>query len=772
MVVVAVVVAALGAGMIDCGIFMRAYRVVTYVLLITTIFSYVIVSYTIIFSWESGIAEPSNWTPTTPLLRKIANFAAVSSGKRIYVIGGGLTPLTPEGDPPPIKDVYYAQILPDGRLSEWKLTSLLPDPLALHTAVITNSTIYVIGGYNAKNKNSLSTDTFYATIQSDGSLSAWNRSATKLPIGISLLSAVVKGDYIYITGGYDTISIASKKFVFRTRIIPGGDISGWERLLDMHQSNYRHTSEIYGDKLYVIGGRERRGEITKPLNSIYIGQIDLEDKINGWTPTEFLPQNLYFHGSVLSKSEGKIYTFGGYDGNLATDKVYNTLIKTDGSLEPWVEVPQLKLPKPLFRHSVVLAENGSIYLLGGKYNDRHVNEVYFIPPLSLTKSADPPGPVHEGDVITYTIAYANTGLTTQTITITDQIPFNVTLEPGSIDPPEGRLEGSNLIWNFADVPPGTSDHVSFRVRVPLLPSLNQISTSSEPPPPPPSGSPAYVLPAAVSCDTTRFWANGVTRQPPTPNPHTIQVQIPPAAASIAQLEMWLLVRGPVVISPTIGGQFARLEQTSTNDLGASVWSAVITPEMRVNNQITVVTHNPCELNALFLFDQDDPPFEKRALDDFANTSKTFSYTIDLPSVLTQTMDVILPFMDVNYWNDQLQPNTDLTTITAQFDGQSQTILANQPNLGNGLLLTQFPFNIGPLPKQVDVVTKTLTVSVDTQEFIYTLGPRVCRPVLIENTAWLCSDKAGCISSTATNVPETFAHPATLYLPIILKSALH
>ncbi|MCQ3975319.1 MAG: hypothetical protein DPW09_17895 [Anaerolineae bacterium] len=72
-----------------------------------------------------------------------------------------------------------------------------------------------------------------------------------------------------------------------------------------------------------------------------------------------------------------------------------------------------------------MASNGSIYVAGGITNINLQPSVYYIPPLSLTKSANPPGPVHEGDLITYTMSYANTGLTTQTITITDQIPFNV-----------------------------------------------------------------------------------------------------------------------------------------------------------------------------------------------------------------------------------------------------------------------------------------------------------------------------------------------------------
>lgn len=118
---------------------MRVYRLITHLLTIVLGFSGVVVFYPIVFPAEIGIPGSSTWVPTTPLPRQIANLAAVSNGKRIYVIGGGLTPLTPEGDPPPIKDVYYAQILSDGRLSEWKLTSLLPDPLALHAAVLTNS---------------------------------------------------------------------------------------------------------------------------------------------------------------------------------------------------------------------------------------------------------------------------------------------------------------------------------------------------------------------------------------------------------------------------------------------------------------------------------------------------------------------------------------------------------------------------------------------------------------------------------------------------------
>jgi len=284
-----------------------------------------------------------------------------------------------------------------------------------------------------------------------------------------------------------------------------------------------------------------------------------------------------------------------------------------------------------------------------------------------------------------------------------------------------------------------------------------------------SDDPAYVLPVPIACDTTRFWANGVTRQPPQPNPHTVKVQIPPGAEPSM---MWLLMKKTQNISPEVDGVPATLEKTVENEFGASLWSAPVTSHTIAAGEVTVVTHNPRNLNAIFLFEADDPPFEQSILDDFFNTTKTFSYTLNVPSVASQTIDIILPFMDITYWTDDSSPQADTrkTEITVQFDGQSHTVVANNPNLGNGLLMAQFPFDIGPLTSEV--MTKTVSVTVDTKDSVYTLGPRICRPVYIENTAWLCSQQAGCISDTVRNIPENFVSPDStgIYLPVIHKSS--
>jgi hypothetical protein len=80
-------------------------------------------------------------------------------------------------------------------------------------------------------------------------------------------------------------------------------------------------------------------------------------------------------------------------------------------------------------------------------------------------------------------------------------------------------------------------------------------------------------------------------------------------------------------------------------------------------------------------------------------------------------------------------------------------------------MTRFRFTIGPLTETHTL--RDLIITVNTEDSIYTLGPRICRPVYIENTAWLCSDQAGCISSTVVNAPP---RPMTngIHLPLILK----
>ena len=416
------------------------------------------------------------------------------------------------------------------------------------------------------------------------------------------------------------------------------------------------------------------------------------------------------------------------------------------------------------------------FVLHNKTDDKcnswvYVDNIRLEPEMIISKTNDPPGPVHEGDIITYTIAYANTSLATHVLTITDVLPFNTTYVPDTIQPAgigQFSQEDSTIVWQLGEVSPGGAGEVSFQVRVDLLPpspeeSAGVVSLVSS--------LPAYFLPQAVTCDTTRFWAHGVTPQLTETDPYEFEIQIPPGTTPA---QMWLLMKGTNNGSPLVGGAPAKPEQTVHESFGATLWSAPITPtEIAGREVVTVTTNNARNLNAIFLFDEDDPPFGQEYLADFYNNTDnpyTKTYALEIPSVTSQTIDVILPLLDITDLNYDEPPDVDarVTTVTVEFNGQEETAVVNRPNMGNGLVMPQFSFEIGEL--DTETATKMLTVTIATKDSVYTLGPRVCRPVYIENTAWLCSDKAGCISDTVANIPDNFRLRGGIYLPIIMKSS--
>jgi uncharacterized repeat protein (TIGR01451 family) len=729
------------------------------------------IAWVFLFASASG-----DWRPThaVPEPNGIASHAAFSTGDYLYVIGGRYGTAT---DPYQIvyQTIYSAQVQVDGSLEPWA-RDVFATPIAYAGVAISDSHVYLTGG---RGKSEAEYSKIYCGQIDNGKVTGWTtiEGATSFGARFGHAAVLVRNRLYALGGTRDRQSIPS---VVYSDVTAGCPSSAWLTTTSLNPSTGRtgHAAVAFKGYIYIIGGLSKIGNDWVPLNSVYYTNVDKTNgKLGDWLPTEGLSdvvEGLAYPSAFVAESQRRIYVIGGldrrnkdWDQAFVSDAIYSSYINPEGTLAGWKPEPSLKLLTSLYHHRAILNDDGGVYIIGGQQTslDAYTSSVYYIPPLTLTKSNDPPGPVHEGDVITYTISYTNTSLVTQIITITDLLPFNVTLVPGSISWP-GERQDSTLVWELDGVPPGGSGAVSFKVHVPLLPSAHPepVAALGSPGPSPP---PARVLPALIACDTTRFWAVGVTRQPPEPKPHTIQVQIPPGAAPS---QMWLAVKEASDIGLTVDGIQATRIATSNNQIGASLWSAPITTEAVDSGMVTVVTGSPRRLNALFLFDEDDPPFDETILYDVYNNAatvpETFTYTLEIPTVETQTMDVLLPFMDISYWRDDLQPDTRVTTVTVEFNDQSHTVAVSDPNLGNGLLMTEFPFDIGPY---TDAITKTrvLTITVDTEDSIYTLGPRVCRPVYIENTAWLCSDQAGCISATAENIPEGFA-PPSVYLPIILK----
>ncbi|MEK7600333.1 MAG: hypothetical protein AAB462_04845, partial [Patescibacteria group bacterium] len=124
---------------------------------------------------------------------------SVTANGYVYVIGGENPALTP------LTSVQYAKVNADGSLSAWQATTGLGTALFGQATVVANGYVYAIGGGNG---GGASTSIYYARLNSNGTIGAWNTGATTLPAGRGFFSGVVANGYIYTFGGLDTGGVA------------------------------------------------------------------------------------------------------------------------------------------------------------------------------------------------------------------------------------------------------------------------------------------------------------------------------------------------------------------------------------------------------------------------------------------------------------------------------------------------------------------------------------------------------------------------------------
>jgi N-acetylneuraminic acid mutarotase len=179
----------------------------------------------VVLSLVNVITVPSysqtqvSWENAGKLPNPLSCFAVGVNDKQIYVIGG-------RG---PSVNVYYASILDDGNIGEWRSTTPLPEGrcwTSQQEAVIYDDRIYVIGGSAPRPPHRVERDTvWYAEINPDGSLENWI-STTPLPDHITSHLTVLWNKKIYIIGGWTGYQWLNT--VYYAEINPDGSIDSWE----------------------------------------------------------------------------------------------------------------------------------------------------------------------------------------------------------------------------------------------------------------------------------------------------------------------------------------------------------------------------------------------------------------------------------------------------------------------------------------------------------------------------------------------------------------
>jgi hypothetical protein len=205
------------------------------------------------YSERAGVDPDGSLTPfvAEPMLfiHSRAGHATAVLGRYLYILGGS----GPSGI---LTDVQRAIISGDGSLGTFDTmaSGLTIGRASFTTAVVANN-LYVLGGHDLTSPDGL-TSVEVAPIAADGTLGAFGDAGVALNPGTAMHTSAVLGSYVYVIGGEP----GNRGAVERASILPNGALSSFTSVspdVKLTAPQYGHTSELIGDKLYVLGGSER-----------------------------------------------------------------------------------------------------------------------------------------------------------------------------------------------------------------------------------------------------------------------------------------------------------------------------------------------------------------------------------------------------------------------------------------------------------------------------------------------------------------------------------
>jgi N-acetylneuraminic acid mutarotase len=335
-------------------------------------------------SSSKTFADIGSWQTTTSLPVDLASHISQVYNDNIYVVGGANTGTVPEN----ISSIANS----DGTLQSWTASSTPSPAIFWHTSVLYQNYVYLIGGTTYPPGNSV--NTVYVGTINQGTISSWT-PLNSLPVSLSLASAVVVGNTIYVAGGQTFVDGNNgqpfNQTIYAASINSDGTIGNWTQVGSLPTALTGFgmiAGGINENKLIIIGGSDSSNVYHAET---YTAPINSNGTIGTWQQTASLPEPLY--RANIAVNQGIVYAAGGALNNSNySDNLYYSTINSDGTLGSWIQ-SQTTLPQPICCGTLSTL-NGYLYLIGGYNNDAgYLNTVYYSQitksePTTLTPSQD------------------------------------------------------------------------------------------------------------------------------------------------------------------------------------------------------------------------------------------------------------------------------------------------------------------------------------------------------------------------------------------------
>lgn len=265
-----------------------------------------------------------------------------------------------------------------GTCSGWCTTAAynLPSARTNFSLVAYNGFLYAIGGVDsAGNKQNT---VYIAKLGANGEPQLWHPNDitknnwvywyqdTSISSARSDMSAVAYNNRLYLTGGRTASSPVN--VVEYADIKPTGTLGIWTASTNLPSNLYGHSTQVYNDRLYIIGGEATVGGV--PSNSVYYIKINNDGSLNNWVQTTSFTTGRFSNGGNFSVVWGAyIYISGGcntvnvsgYCTAISSDTQVAS-INADGSIDTWNSMANVTSSRMGFG---MISWRDKIYEIGG-----------------------------------------------------------------------------------------------------------------------------------------------------------------------------------------------------------------------------------------------------------------------------------------------------------------------------------------------------------------------------------------------------------------------
>lgn len=252
------------------------------------------------------------WTSGGNLPIALGNSLGIVINNKVYIMGGYTGSSA-------VANVYSASINSDGTLAAWETETSLPIPLSHSQVAIVKNRVYLIGGVSTSGRVS---DIYYATVSNEGALGPWV-SAGNLPLTLSHTHIVVTNSRVYLLGGYTGSSYSSA--VYSAPINADGSLGAWLTEPNLIENLGYSSLIVVKNKVFLIGGMTGNTSTSQ----VRVSTINADGTLGAWQTGTQIPQALYTGQAVVTSS--RVYLLGGYITNLSGTTVSRNIYYTSFS---------------------------------------------------------------------------------------------------------------------------------------------------------------------------------------------------------------------------------------------------------------------------------------------------------------------------------------------------------------------------------------------------------------------------------------------------------